>query len=44
MEDTVKIKAPKSVAKFFDKILADKRERKEESRRKFKNGELNISK
>lgn len=43
MEESIKIKGSPAVAKFFEKILADKRERKEESRRKFKNGELKIS-
>lgn len=44
MADTVRIEATKKVAKFFDRILADKKENREESRRKFKNGDLKISK
>ncbi|WP_256439290.1 hypothetical protein [Pseudozobellia sp. WGM2] len=43
MEDTVKIKGGKDIAKFFEEVLAKKQERKNEIRRKFKNGELKIA-
>lgn len=40
MEKTIKVESSKDTAKFFDKILANKRARKEEIRHKFKTGEL----
>lgn len=42
MEKTVRIKGSKDSAEFFDKVLANKKERKEKIRRKFKNGELTV--
>lgn len=38
MKKVVKIEAPKEAVNFFERFLAEKKERKEEVRRKFKNG------
>jgi hypothetical protein len=43
MKNTVVIKAPKEAAKFFNRLLKDKAERKEEIKRKFNKGELKTS-
>lgn len=40
MKKAVVIKAPKEAAKFFNRILKEKAERKEEIRRRFNKGEL----
>lgn len=42
MEDSIEIKGTPGIARFFEKILADKRREKEEARRKFKE-EKNLS-
>lgn len=42
MKNSIKIEGTKKTASFFEKVLAEKRERKEEVRRKIKNGELII--
>ena len=44
MEKTVKIKAPKEAFSFFERILAEKRERKLEIKRKFSNGDFKVVK
>ncbi len=44
MKNSIKIQGTKKTANFFEKMLAEKRERKAEIRRKFESGELSIAK
>lgn len=43
MKETVEIKAPNVVARFFERIMVDKKERNEEINRKIKSGEIKVS-
>lgn len=44
MKESVQIQAPNVVARFFDKVLAKKREKNLEIKRKIKSGEIKVTK
>lgn len=44
MKEAVEIKTSNAVARFFEKIMVDKRENNKEINRKIKNGEIKVAK
>lgn len=44
MDKAVKIKAPKEAAIFFERFIAEKRDRKKDIEKKFNEGELHVIK
>lgn len=43
MKETVEITAPNVVARFFESIMVDQKERNDEINRKIKSGEIKVS-
>jgi len=43
MKNSVTIQGTKEAAKFFDRVIKEKRERRDEIRQKIKSGELKLS-